>query len=138
MPEVEIVAKRIYKSYSTNFLDFKLLGKVNTKVSCSLESALADFTGPKVRITSLRRHWNSHSQHAHGNAVDFEWSTELITYLSTPEGIAWLDSHNLMYYIEDRPGSRLLIPYKSNPETAPFVFENPSATGPHIHIGIKR
>lgn len=135
---MEIVAKRIYKSYSSNFLNFKLLGKVNTKVSCALEDALASFNGPKVRITSLRRHWNSRSQHAHGNAVDFEWSTELIIYLGTAEGIAWLDAHNLMYYIEDRPGSRLLRPYKQDPTTAPFVFENPSATGPHIHIGIKK
>lgn len=138
MPEVEIVAKRIKRSYQTTFLDFSLLGRVNTKISTQLEAALADFDGPKVRITSLRRYWNTYSQHAHGNAVDFEWSPELISYLGTPEGIEWLNAHNLMYYIEDRPGSRLLIPYKQNAATAQYVFENPSATGPHVHISIKK
>jgi hypothetical protein len=86
----------------------------------------------------LTRYWNNYSQHAHGKAVDFEWSTDLITYLGTAEGIEWLNTHNLMYYIEDKPGSRLLVPYKQNASTAQYVFENPSATGPHVHIGIKK
>lgn len=137
LPEVEVVAKRIKRSFSTTFLDFKLLGKVNTKVDPALETALADFTGPKVRITSLRRYWNNTSQHAHGKAVDFEWSPELIEYLTSAEGIMWLEKHNLMYYIEDTPGSRLLKPFKQDTTTAANVFENPRATGPHVHIGIK-
>jgi len=132
------VAKKIKKYYSTTFLDFKLLGKVDTRISSQLEEALADFTGPKVCITSLRRHWNNTSQHAHGKAIDFEWSPELIEYLTTAEGLAWLEKYNLMYYIEDTPGSRLLKPFKQDTTTASNVFENPNATGPHVHIGIRK
>lgn len=140
MPEVEVVAKKIKKvsTYSSKFLDFGVLGRVNTKVSSELVAALDTFTGPKVRITSLRRNWNAHSQHTHGKAVDFEWSPELIQWLGTVEGVQWLEDHNLMYYIEDRPGSRLLRPYKADTSTSKFVFENPNATGPHVHIGIKK
>lgn len=120
------------------FLSFKLLGSVNTNVSDSLVEALKAYTGPTVGITSLRRHWNSKSAHNHGKAVDFEFSKELIEWLISDEGQHWLNNHSLMFYIESVPGAKCLKPYKADERYAQYVFENPQATGDHIHIGIKR
>lgn len=130
---VTIKAKKTKEIKS--FLGFKLLGKCDYKISDELFEALEDYNGPEVRITSLKRHWNPHSQHFHGNAVDFEWNEELIDYLITS---SWLEHYNLMFYIEDKPGSKKLFKYKKDPMYSKYVFENPAATGPHIHIGIKR
>ena len=119
------------------FYGFALWGRVNTKgVSEDLVEALQAFTGPNVKITSLRRNWNSKSQHNHGRAVDLEFNHALITWLVSEQGRSWLSEHNLMFYIEDKPGSRKLTPYKTDPTTSEFVFENTRATGAHIHINI--
>lgn len=117
---------------------FKVLGRVNASISAQLDAALASYTGPNVSITSLRRYWNNKSAHRHGNAVDFEWSPELIKWLETPEGVNWLTTNNLMYYIEAKPGTKVLQPYKQDSISSQYVFENPNATGPHVHIQIKK
>lgn len=136
LPEVVVTAKP-FKTRKT-FMGFNLLGRCDVNVSSLLKEALTTFPGPKVRITSLRRNWNSNSQHNHGKAVDMEWSEELIDFLVTEEGSTWLSSHNMMFYIEDRPGSVKLRKYKQDPKYSEFVFENPHATGPHVHLGLKR
>lgn len=119
------------------FLGFTLWGRVNTNgISEDLIEALENFTGPKVKITSLRRNWKTKSQHNHGRAVDLEFDHALITWLISDEGQSWLRSHGLNFYIEDRPNSKKLLPYKQDVDTLPFVFENPSATGAHIHLNL--
>lgn len=52
------VAKEYRKSSfkaAKEFLQFKLLGSVNTNITEAFKNALLDFNGPVVRITSLRR-----------------------------------------------------------------------------------
>lgn len=136
LPEVTITAAKV--RHPKSFLGFSLLGRCNTNISNLLRDALITFPGPKVRITSLRRNWNTHSQHNCGKAVDMEWSEELIDFLVTEEATTWLDQHNLMFYIEDRPGSVKLHKYKNDLKYSKYVFENPHATGPHVHVQIKR
>lgn len=137
-PIAKVHTKRNIFTAAKEFLQFKVLGKVNTNVSLALRVALTEYQGPEVSITSLKRSWNNKSAHNHGNAVDFEFDEELIKWLVSTDGQAWLDRHNLMFYIEDKPGSKVLKPYKTNPLYAEFVFENPNATGDHIHIAIKK
>lgn len=88
LPEVTIIAKKIKKKvYRINeYLGFKLRGLVNTKISERLKLALADYSGPKVGINSLRRFWSKSSDHYTGNAVDFEFKHELIEWLVSEEG----------------------------------------------------
>lgn len=131
-------SKKHFQKTGSEFMNFKLLGRCDTNISKRLKDALNTYTGPNIKITSLRRHFNRKSQHFHGNAVDMEFSHELIEYLVSNEGQEWLDFNNLMFYIEDVPGSRLLVRYQSDEKYAKYVFENPNATGEHIHIGIKR
>lgn len=130
--------KTKFQTQVKEFMEFKLLGKCNTDVHCNLKDALKSYLGPKVGITSLRRHWGTKSQHEKGKAVDMEFSRELIDYLVSPEGQNWLVSHNLKFYIETRPGRHTIKPYKANPKYAPYVFENPRATGDHVHIEIQK
>lgn len=130
VPEVIVSAKKARKH--------KTHGKLNTNITPELKLAMDTYEGPTVLITSLVRHWNCKSAHAHGKAVDYNWSEALIDYLVTSKGKEWLAAHSLMYYIEDRPGSKKLLPYKASEIHSKFVFENPHATGPHIHIQIKK
>jgi len=119
------------------FYGFVLWGRVNTNgISEDLVEALENFNGPKVKITSLRRNWNSKSQHNHGRAVDLEFDNALILWLVSEQGQSWLNDHGLNFYIEDKPHSRKLLPYKEDANTSPFVFENPRATGAHIHLNL--
>lgn len=94
---------------------------------------MQDYKGPTVKVNSLRRNWNHSSEHYHGRAIDLELSHDLITYLTSTEGKRWLDTHQLMFYIEGRPGSKRVKAYEKE-ETAQYVFFNPRATGDHIHI----
>lgn len=137
-PIAKVYTKRNIFTAVKEFLQFKVLGKVNTNISLALKVALTEYQGPEVSITSLKRSWNNKSAHNHGNAVDFEFDGELIKWLVSTDGQAWLERHNLMFYIEDKPGSKILTPYKTDPLYAKFVFENPNATGDHIHIAIKK
>lgn len=124
-----------------NYLHFEVEGKVDTNITETLRLALLEYTGPKAMITSLKRAKRNNSAHNHGNAVDLRWDKSLIEYLVTADGSQWLAKYNLMFYIEGRPGSRRLKPYKGDPIYSKFVFENPLAegkTGDHIHIGIRR
>lgn len=119
------------------FYGFALWGRVNTYgVSEDLIEALQSFNGPKVKITSLRRNWSSKSQHNHGRAVDLEFDNALILWLVSEQGQSWLNDHGLNFYIEDKPHSRKLLPYKEDATTSPYVFENPHATGAHIHLNL--
>lgn len=121
----------------TEYLGFKLRGKVNTKISDELKLALESFNGPKVGINSLRRYWNRNSEHYHGNAVDLEFKQELIDWLVSEEGLAWLSQHDLIFYIEGKPSSRGVTPFERNEKYREYVLRNPRATGDHIHIQIK-
>lgn len=138
LPEVVITAKKQRVHLKKEFLGFKLLGQCDTRIDDQLKGALSAYTGPNVQITSLRRHWNSSSQHTYGKAVDMEWSGELIDYLVSEEGKLWLDQYNLMFYIEGKPGSFELRKYKVDSRYSQYVFENKRATGNHVHIGIKK
>lgn len=120
--------------YSKNFLGFRLLGRLNTNIHHNLKLALTEYNGPKKAITSLRRNWRTNSKHNCGKAVDFEFDHSLIEWLVSEEGTAWRNKYGFTFYIEDRPGRKSLIPYKQNPVFNEYVFENPNATGPHIHL----
>lgn len=138
-PSIAPVPKTNVFTKLREFMGFKLEGVCNTNISNQLKLALASYSGPDVKITSLRRNWNSTSRHNHGKAVDMEFDHELIEWLVSEPGQAWLSSNSLMFYIEGRPGSKRLVPYKNDAKYNKYVFENPNAkgiTGDHIHIGI--
>ena len=143
LKEVVIKAKKIKKvkkftHSGSEFFGYKLMKGVNTQVTDNLKTVLSNYSGPKTMITSLKRNWNSKSQHNHGNAVDFNWDENVIDYLVSEEGKRFLKTNNLAMYIEDRPGSKKLVKYKNDEKYSKFVFENPHATGPHIHLNINR
>lgn len=88
LPEVTITAKAVKKSIRrTEFLGFKLEQPLDTRVDPELQEALNDYTGPEIKVTSLRRHLNNKSKHNIGKAVDFQFSDELIRWLISEEGI---------------------------------------------------
>lgn len=118
------------------FLGFVLWGTKNTNISSELRLALEAYQGPKVMITSLRRHWGTKSNHEHGKAVDMQLTTDLTDWLVSEEGQKWLENHSLKFYIEDVPKADSLWVYKKSDTFSKYVFENPNATGPHIHIEI--
>lgn len=136
LKEVVIKDKHSSKFRRGEFLGFQLQKPLNTRIHETLEKALLSYQGPKVMITSLRR-FGTVSKHCCGKAVDFEWSHELIEYLVSEEGTAWRNTNGIKtFYIEDRPGSKLLKPYKNNVSYQQYVFENPAASGPHIHLNL--
>jgi hypothetical protein len=106
---------------------------VDTTICNTFKSALATYSGPTVKINSLRRHTNKASAHYHGKAADFELSDNLVQWLLSSEGAQWIKDHNLMFYIEGKPGSKKVAKYLKGP-TKEFVFFNPEATGDHIHL----
>jgi len=128
--------KMSQKCVSGTFLGFALWGTKNTNIHDDLEEALISYSGPKVKITSLRRHWGTSSKHECGKAVDMEFCHDLIDWLVSEQGQSWCETHNLKFYIEAKPKAKVLQPYKSSEVYAAYVFENPHATGPHIHIEI--
>lgn len=140
LDQVVVTAKKVKRKTSKEFLGFKLQKGLDTSVHSKLEDALKDFkssNAPEVVISSLKRHkWNIRSKHRAGKAVDFEFSHELIVWLVSEEGTAWRTKHNVTFYIEDRPNSKVLKPYLQDNKYSQFVYENPNATGDHIHINI--
>jgi hypothetical protein len=134
LPEVIVKAKRPHR-HSGSFLGFQLQQPMNTRIHSKLEEALKEFTGPKSKISSLRR-FGTRSRHCCGKAVDFEWSHELIEYLVSPEGTAWREKYGFTFYIESTPRHSSLTPYKNDTNYSKYVFENPNATGPHIHLNL--
>lgn len=116
------------------FLGFVLYTPVDTSIHRSFHLALSEYTGPKVKVNSLRRSCNRSSAHYHGKAADFELSQELVDWLLSDEGEKWRTSHNLLFYIEGKPGSKRVRKYLNDPRSAKYVFFNPRATGDHIHI----
>ena len=127
-------AKKTKKSTRTRgeYMGFKLLGSLNTDVSNDLKNALASYTGPATPITSLRRHWGTKSQHERGRAVDFDLCPILAEYLCSEAGKAWLSLNKMTFMIEGRPGCREVKTYIEKYKE--YIFFNPNATGPHIHI----
>ena len=109
---------------------------MDTSVSNELKKALLAYSGPSVKINSLRRHSNPSSEHYHGNAVDLAWCEEVISYLLSEDGKQWLADHKLLMYIEGRPGSKKVKRYTADPDSSRYVFFNPRATGDHIHLEI--
>ena len=49
----------------------------------------------------------------------------------TPEGQTWINSNNLTIYLEKIYDEKF-----RTGEHKQWVFDNPNATGPHIHINI--
>lgn len=135
LPTITIKARKIRKAMT--FENFKLESPCDTNVTTNLRTALRSYTGPEIKITSLKRHYNCKSKHFHGKAVDLQFSHELIDWLVSDEGQQWLNQHNMLFYIEDRPHSRKLLRYKKEAIYSKYVFENPHSTGAHIHINIK-
>lgn len=113
-----------------------LCGVKSTAISQDLTAAIRDYTGPAVRITSLKRHWGTSSKHEIGRAIDFELSRDLVSWLCTLDGIKWREKHNLKFYIEGKPRCSALDFYIKDELYSQFVFFNRKATGPHIHIEI--
>lgn len=116
------------------FFGFVLYTPVDTSICRKFALALSDYSGPKVRVNSIRRHSNRHSDHYHGKAVDFELSNDLVSWLLSPMGKEWCTKHSLHFYIEGKPGSRKVKSYLSDPIASKHIFFNPLATGDHIHL----
>lgn len=68
------------------FFGLLLYTPVDTSVSRELRTALAAYSGPKVKVNSLRRHFNVKSDHYHGNAADLELAHELVEWLVSEQG----------------------------------------------------
>ena len=140
LSHVTVTAKKIRKNKTMSFLGFRLQKCLDTSVNPKLKEALIEFKflgGPDVRISSLVRHkWSSKSKHRCGKAVDFEFSHELIDWLVSEVGKSWMEKHGMTFFIEDVPGSKVLKPYLQDVKYVKYVFENPYATGPHIHLNI--
>lgn len=140
--EVTVVAKSKAPTRKriTELHGFDVCKGLDGRISAKMDSVMLSYKGPKVLVTSLRRNWNKKSDHYHGNAVDFDFSHEMIMYLVSEEGKAWMLEHGLYFYIEGRPGSKKVAEYLKDPLTAPYVFFNPNAkgrSGNHIHLGLK-
>lgn len=138
LKEFVVTAQKTTKHSSTKsfFLNFKTERGLDTSIDSSLVTALNAYTGPEVTISSLKRHkWNSKSKHRIGRAADFEFNPELIEWLVSEEGSLWRTQYGINFFIEGKPGSKLIKSYKRGVYEE-FVFENPYATGDHIHIDI--
>jgi len=135
---ITISAKRITRT--KEFAGFKLQGSLDTSVDEKLVYALQAYKelgAPDVEISSLKRHkWNPKSKHRLGKAADFEFSPEMIDWLVSEKGIYWRERYGITFLIEARPGAKILKSYLQDKKYSEFVFQNPSATGPHIHINI--
>lgn len=129
--------KRAHKTMNLN--GFSIAGDVDRWLNNKLYSALSKYEGPKALITSMKRSkakW-AHSLHSKGLAVDIrldDAGSKMLEWLISPEGTAWLVDHKLDFFIEDKPGSNKLVPYKADQKYSDFVYENRSATGLHIHL----
>lgn len=119
------------------FLGFLLTEPVDTSVTNALKTALINYSGPAAKINSLKRHYNRHSEHFHGKAVDLAWDDEVIEYLLSAEGRQWLCDHGLCFYIEGKPGSKRVAKYHSRDEARKYVFYNPKASGDHVHLNLQ-
>lgn len=122
------------KECSSTILGKLMWGNYSKNLHVSMVQALETYTGPKTVVNSTRRYWNKKSKHCCGKAIDLKLCDETLEWLISDEGLVWMDAHNITMYIEDRPSSKLLHKYESKPEYAEYVFRNPKATGPHIHL----
>ena len=116
------------------FLGFILYTPVDTTIAPDFREALAEYSGPTVRVNSVKRNWSTKSMHYHGKAIDLELSYELVTYLVSEDGKTWLKNHDLIFYIEGRPGSKRVASYYAYEEARKYIFFNENATGDHVHI----
>lgn len=119
------------------FLGFVLYTRVDTTICPKFREILSSYNGPKVKLNSLRRHNDRGSRHYHGQAVDLELKNELVNFLISDEGQRWLDSHDLMFYIEGNPRKRTRVSQFESGETGRYVFWNKRATGDHVHLALK-
>lgn len=131
-PWQKVRPRRTSKVCAGTLFGFILYTPVDTTMKSEFRLALQEYTGPAVKINSLKRH-GTRSAHCKGLAVDLEFSPQLIDYLVSEEGQVWLKNHSLMFYIEGKPGSRKVRSYQRD-VYAEYVFFNPEATGDHIHI----
>ena len=107
---------------------------VDPNLDMKLYHALKAYTGPAVKVNSLRRFGNRRSQHHCGQAIDISWDRDgraMARWLVKEEGQAWLKEYGMSFYLEkiyDKDYRRGL--YKK------YVFDNPKATGSHIHLHV--
>ena len=134
---------RTGKVFSSNycvkgtFLGFVLYTRVDTTICPKFKDILSTYNGPKVRLNSLRRHNDRGSRHYRGQAVDLELKQDLVEFLISDEGQHWLNTHNLMFYIEGNPRRKTRVKQYEDGETGKYVFWNRRATGDHIHLALK-
>ena len=119
-----------------NFFGFLLYTPVDTTISKDFAYVLSTYSGPKAKVTSVKRYNDSSSRHYHGKAIDLAWDEELIAFLISEEGTRWLTEHDITLYIEGAPGSKKVRKYLDHPQAAQYCFFNKNATGDHIHMNI--
>ena len=124
--------KTSYICKEGTFFGFILYTPVDTSLSKEFKTALANYTGPQVKVNSLRRA-GSGSRHCCGNAADLELTPALVEYLTSPAGECWLSEHKLSFMIEGKPGSRKVKSYQQA-GFGKWVFFNPKASGDHVHL----
>jgi len=113
---------------------FVVYTPIDTTISDELRLAIHNYCGPSVKVNSMRRH-GTKSGHCKGRAIDLEFCPNLIDYLVSDEGQQWLESHNLIFYIEGKPGSKK-VRYYNWGKYKEYVFFNPKATGDHVHLEV--
>ena len=100
---------------------------------------MIDYNGPEVIVTSLARLNNKRSFHyRNSKALDIRLDKDgekFLEWLKTAEGEAWLQSHGIRVFIEDRHRSRAIRKFSTDPYED-WILINPHASGPHIHVDL--
>ena len=111
---------------------------VDQTMTPQFAKALAEYTGPQVLIPSLFRphshrlsKTNSKSKHCQGKAADWSLDRKVIKWLESEEGLCWLETNNLRYFIEFPSATRTYKKYKKRYNKVRVVSW---ATAPHIHL----
>lgn len=127
-------AKKVSKTAHKGSIGlFSLYKRANfTNIHNALTEALITYPGPaNCLITSALRPHCTKSLHSKGMAIDINWDEagkEMANWLDSSDGITWLTANNLDYYLENI----------SSKKGHPNYFWNPKATGPHIHLYMRK
>ena len=128
----KILSKYLHKIDNKIFKPHKRVNMLGTEeFSKALESCT--YNGSCL-ITSAFSHSKCHSknsQHKKGEAIDIDWRNEgeqFLEWLDSSEGKTWLELNNLIFELENI----------SSMVYHPRYRYNRKATGPHIHLHIKK
>lgn len=103
------------------------------KINNTIIEALENYRGPELIVTSGHRHWGG-PDHRKGHAVDIHYTIDVLNYLTSEVGEAFLNLYNLEFFVEDKKRkTKNDIPNNALPHWRWI----PWATGLHIHLNLK-